>query len=63
METVEHSHGVGLRGELADFSCSNPPEGGKVRTRELYEGLLGNHLYPAFGSLGLVDIDDAAVRS
>jgi Phage integrase, N-terminal SAM-like domain len=34
----------------------------KVQTRELYEGLLRNHLYPAFGSLGLVDVDDAAVR-
>jgi hypothetical protein len=34
----------------------------KVRTRELYEGLLRNHLYPAFGNLGLPDIDEAAVR-
>jgi integrase len=34
----------------------------KVRTRELYEGLLRNHLSPAFGSLGLVDIDEAEVR-
>jgi integrase len=34
----------------------------KVRTRELYEGLVRNHLYPAFGNLGLPDIDEAAVR-
>ena len=34
----------------------------KVRTRELYEGLLRNHLSPTFGRLGLIDIDDAAVR-
>jgi integrase len=34
----------------------------KVRTRELYEGLLRNHLDLAFGNLGLADIDEAAVR-
>jgi integrase len=34
----------------------------KIRTRELYDGLLRNHLAPAFGNLGLADIDEAAVR-
>ena len=34
----------------------------KVRTRELYAGLLRNHLYPAFRTLRLVEIDEASVR-
>ncbi|MBO0822246.1 MAG: site-specific integrase [Actinobacteria bacterium] len=34
----------------------------KIRTRELYGGLLRNHLLPAFGKLSLADIDEAAVR-
>jgi integrase len=34
----------------------------EVRTRELYEGLLRNHLSPTFSRLCLVDIDEAAVR-
>jgi integrase len=34
----------------------------KIRTRDLYEGLLRNHLAPAFGTLALADIDEAAVR-
>ncbi|MGI9006623.1 MAG: tyrosine-type recombinase/integrase [Streptosporangiaceae bacterium] len=34
----------------------------KARTVELYWGLLRNHLLPAFGHLGLGDIDEAAVR-
>jgi hypothetical protein len=34
----------------------------KPRTQELYLGLLRNHLLPAFGSLALADIDEAAVR-
>jgi integrase len=34
----------------------------KPRTVELYDGLLANHLFPAFGNLGLADIDEAAVR-
>lgn len=32
------------------------------RTVELYDGLLANHLYPAFGNLGMADIDEAAIR-
>jgi len=34
----------------------------KVRTRELYQGLLRNHLLPTFGALRSGDIDEAAVR-
>jgi integrase len=34
----------------------------KPRTVELYDGLLANHLFPTFGGLGLVDIDEATVR-
>jgi integrase len=34
----------------------------KPRTKELYDGLLTNHLYRAFGNLGLGDIDEATVR-
>lgn len=34
----------------------------KVRTQELYRGLLTNHLLPFFGNLYLSDIDEAAVR-
>jgi integrase len=34
----------------------------KPRTTELYLGLLRNHLLPAFGDLGLGDIDESAVR-
>jgi integrase len=34
----------------------------KPRTVELYDGLLANHLFPAFGNLGMADIDEAAVR-
>src|SRR5579871_402826 len=34
----------------------------KVRTEELYHGLLRNHLLPTFGELGMGDIDEGAVR-
>jgi integrase len=34
----------------------------KPRTLELYDGLLANHLFPAFGNLGMADIDEATVR-
>lgn len=34
----------------------------KVRTEELYRGLLGNHLLPAFGDMPMGEIDEAAVR-
>ncbi len=34
----------------------------KVRTQELYRGLLRNHLLPAFGGVGLVDIDESVIR-
>jgi len=34
----------------------------KVRTMELYRGLLGNHLLPTFGAMAMGEIDEAAVR-
>lgn len=34
----------------------------KVRTADLYQSLLRNHLLPAFGAMQLSDIDEAAVR-
>jgi integrase len=34
----------------------------KVRTHELYDGLLRNHLLPTFGPVSLGHIDEAAVR-
>ena len=34
----------------------------KVRTADLYQSLLCNHLLPAFGAVRLSDIDEAAVR-
>ncbi len=34
----------------------------KVRTVELYDSLLRNHLYPTFQNVGLGDIDEAVVR-
>jgi integrase len=34
----------------------------KVRTEELYRGLLRNHLLPTFGRHALGDIDEAAIR-
>ena len=34
----------------------------KVRTEELYRGLLRNHLLPTFGNVSIGDIDEAAVR-
>jgi Phage integrase, N-terminal SAM-like domain len=34
----------------------------KIRTRELYESLLRNHLNPTFGMVRLTDIDEPAVR-
>jgi Phage integrase, N-terminal SAM-like domain len=34
----------------------------KVRTAELYGGLLRNHLLPSFGNVRLIDVDEAAVR-
>jgi len=34
----------------------------KVRTEELYRGLLRNHLLPFFGNASIGDIDEAAVR-
>ena len=34
----------------------------KVRTLELYRGLLGNHLLPTFGTMAMGEIDEAAVR-
>lgn len=34
----------------------------KVRTQELYRGLLRNHLLPTFGDLAIGDIDEASVR-
>ena len=34
----------------------------KARTAELYDGLLTNHLFPAFGDLGVADIDEVTVR-
>ena len=34
----------------------------KARTAELYDSLLTKHLYPAFGDLGLADIDEVTVR-
>ncbi len=34
----------------------------KVRTEELYRGLLRNHLLPTFGNLSMGDIDESAVR-
>jgi hypothetical protein len=34
----------------------------KVRTEELYRGLLRNHLLPTFGDMSMGDIDEGAVR-
>ena len=34
----------------------------KVRTEELYRGLLRNHLLPTFGNVSLGNIDEASVR-
>jgi integrase len=34
----------------------------KVRTEELYRGLLRNHLYPTLGDLRLADINEAVIR-
>ena len=34
----------------------------KVRTLELYRGLLGNHLLPTFGTMAMGEIDEASVR-
>jgi integrase len=34
----------------------------KVRTMDLYRGLLRNHLLPTFGAVSMADIDEAAVR-
>jgi hypothetical protein len=34
----------------------------KVRTEELYRGLLRNHLLPFFGNVSMGDIDEAAIR-
>jgi integrase len=34
----------------------------KPRTAELYDGLLANHLFPAFGNVAMSDIDEAAIR-
>ena len=34
----------------------------KVRTQELYDGLLRNHLIPTFGGVSLGAVDEAAVR-
>ena len=34
----------------------------KPRTAELYNGLLVNHLYPTFGGLGLIDVDEVTIR-
>ena len=34
----------------------------KVRTMELYRGLLGNHLLPTFGAMAMGEIDEATVR-
>lgn len=34
----------------------------KPRTVELYDWLLVNHLYPTFGDLGLIDVDEATIR-
>lgn len=34
----------------------------KVRTEELYRGLLRNHLLAAFGNVSIGDIDEAAIR-
>ena len=34
----------------------------KVRTEELYRGLLRNHLLPFFGNVSIGDIDEAAIR-
>ncbi len=34
----------------------------KIRTEELYRGLLRNHLLPTFNAVSLGDIDEAAVR-
>jgi len=34
----------------------------KVRTQELYAGLLRNHLLPTFGKLQMGDIDEAVRR-
>jgi integrase len=34
----------------------------KIRTDELYQGLLRNHLLPTFGNVSLGDIDEAAIR-
>jgi integrase len=34
----------------------------KVRTEELYRGLLANHLLPAFGGLGMGEIDEGMIR-
>jgi integrase len=34
----------------------------KVRTEELYRGLLRNHLLPFFGNVSIGDIDEAVVR-
>ena len=47
--------------------CSVSPENPanrvlKLRTEELYRGLLRNHLLPFFGNVRLADIDEAAVR-
>jgi hypothetical protein len=33
-----------------------------VRTQELYDGLLRNHLLPTFGAISLGSIDEASVR-
>jgi len=35
----------------------------KVRTQELFDGLLRNHLLPTFGAVSLSGIDEAAVRN
>jgi integrase len=34
----------------------------KPRSAELYNGLLANHLYPTFGDLSLIDVDEATIR-
>ena len=34
----------------------------KVRTLELYRGILGNHLLPTFGTMAMGEIDEASVR-
>jgi integrase len=34
----------------------------KPRSAVLYNGLLANHLYPTFGDLSLIDVDEATIR-